>query len=295
MKRTFTAIIIVYLFTTFSVRAQSSSTHVSWSPSPDPDMMEYRLFRAVNSTGNFNLLCTIVHPETLVFDNLSIQPGNLYAYTVAAVDSAGNQSGFSDTVQIGIPEITWSVSEILSGQATRIPLSEIFSDPDDALQNLVAACSGEDHLQISIANGEINVTPVPLNYLGSSHFTINVQDPDGFYDQRTIALNVVPSLGVNHGGNAPATFSVSQNYPNPFNPQTEIQFAIPENSQVEIAVYNSLGQKVRNLLSDYRSAGYYSVIWDGTNNLGQHVGSGTYIYVVKAGNRISSKKMILLK
>ena len=93
----------------------------------------------------------------------------------------------------------------------------------------------------------------------------------------------------------PDKFEVSQNYPNPFNPSTTIKFGLPEAAFVSIKIYNILGQEVKTLLNAERSAGTYTLQWNGDNNFGHQVTSGTYIYRVVAGNNVVTKKMILLK
>lgn len=93
----------------------------------------------------------------------------------------------------------------------------------------------------------------------------------------------------------PSEFVLSQNYPNPFNPTTSIKFAIPENANVTLDIYNMLGQKVKTLLNGMQDAGYYTVNWDGSNDLGSKVSSGIYIYRISAGKYNATMKMNLLK
>ncbi len=93
----------------------------------------------------------------------------------------------------------------------------------------------------------------------------------------------------------PGKFNLSQNYPNPFNPGTEISFTISKSSQVELTVFNVLGQRVITLLSDQLTEGTYNVNWDGTNNDGNVVSSGMYLYRLTSGEQSQSKKMILTK
>ncbi|GAB4368277.1 MAG: hypothetical protein Kow0042_09360 [Calditrichia bacterium] len=93
----------------------------------------------------------------------------------------------------------------------------------------------------------------------------------------------------------PLTFSLSQNYPNPFNPTTTIKYSLPTNEQVELVIYNALGQKVRTLVSEYQKAGYYEVVWDATADNDQQVGSGIFFYRIKAGKHTAIKKMLVLK
>ncbi|GAB4377906.1 MAG: hypothetical protein Kow0042_26200 [Calditrichia bacterium] len=93
----------------------------------------------------------------------------------------------------------------------------------------------------------------------------------------------------------PLTFVVQQNYPNPFNPRTTIKYGIPQAERVEVAIYNTLGQKVKTLVSGNQEAGYYTVVWDATNDSGSKVSSGIYFYAVNAGKHRAVKKMFLLK
>ena len=101
--------------------------------------------------------------------------------------------------------------------------------------------------------------------------------------------------GVNDESVIPSVFTVSQNYPNPFNPSTTIEFALPEASFVSIRIYNMLGQEVKTLVSSDFNAGTYRTVWNGTDNSGNKIASGTYIYRVTAENHIATRKLILLK
>ncbi|RKY89822.1 hypothetical protein DRQ09_00755, partial [candidate division KSB1 bacterium] len=93
----------------------------------------------------------------------------------------------------------------------------------------------------------------------------------------------------------PDEYGLSQNYPNPFNPETKIRFQLPMASKVVLKVYNVLGQEVRTLVNKEMKAGYHSIVWDGRNNYGVRVASGVYIYRIKAGKFVASKKMLFLK
>ena len=93
----------------------------------------------------------------------------------------------------------------------------------------------------------------------------------------------------------PSNFELSQNYPNPFNPSTTIEFQVPQASDVNIIIYDMLGQEVKSLFAGQIQAGNYSVEWDGLNNSGSKMSSGSYIYRMTAGEFIDTKEMILLK
>jgi PKD repeat protein len=93
----------------------------------------------------------------------------------------------------------------------------------------------------------------------------------------------------------PNDFALSQNTPNPFNPSTSINFALPEATHVQIAVYNIIGQRIATLTDADYPAGEHSVIWNGMNDNGKTVSSGVYFYQIKAGDFVASKKMVLMK
>ena len=93
----------------------------------------------------------------------------------------------------------------------------------------------------------------------------------------------------------PLIYSLDQNFPNPFNPETRIYFQVPTNHDVQLVIYNMMGQQIRTLVDEAYSAGRHVVNWDGRNNDGIRVPSGMYVYRIKAGEFIDFKKMMLVK
>ncbi len=98
---------------------------------------------------------------------------------------------------------------------------------------------------------------------------------------------------------APERYELFQNFPNPFNPTTTIHFDVASGnmgvSRVSLVIYDLTGKEVKTLINEPMQPGRYSVKWDGTNNLGQEVAGGIYIYRLQADNFITAKKMILLR
>jgi fibronectin type 3 domain-containing protein len=88
----------------------------------------------------------------------------------------------------------------------------------------------------------------------------------------------------------PTEYALKQNYPNPFNPTTMIKFAIPEASQVKLAIYDVTGREVGLLVNEQMAAGTYSVDWNAVN-----LSTGIYFYRIEAGSFVNVKKMILIK
>jgi len=91
------------------------------------------------------------------------------------------------------------------------------------------------------------------------------------------------------------TLALHQNRPNPFNPATTISFTLPQKARVYLSIYDARGKRVRTVLDKPFDEGTSEVEWDGTDGGGNRVGSGVYFYRLKAGKKVLTKKMILLK
>ncbi len=97
------------------------------------------------------------------------------------------------------------------------------------------------------------------------------------------------------GTQIPDKFEVTQNFPNPFNPSTKFRYALPEGKNVKAIIYDLNGRQVAELVNNFQNAGTYEITWNGKNDAGVQVASGTYIYKIEAGNFTQVKKMMLLK
>lgn len=93
----------------------------------------------------------------------------------------------------------------------------------------------------------------------------------------------------------PETMVLGRNYPNPFNPSTKIEFSIPQRQFTSLFVYNLLGQVVKVICRKEMNSGNYIVEWDGTDDSGNEVASGTYLLYLASGREIKTRQMILIK
>ena len=146
--------------------------------------------------------------------------------------------------------------------------------------------------------------------LDTGTFTFTVDDLNCAPLSYNPSLNVMTSNSISNQGlnkaglsdrventivSIPAEFQLYQNYPNPFNPLTTIRYHLAENESVRLEIYNLRGQLIRTLVASEQEAGEHSVLWDAKDKWDQIVASGTYIYRLYTGEKVSSNKMFLLK
>jgi hypothetical protein len=93
----------------------------------------------------------------------------------------------------------------------------------------------------------------------------------------------------------PTEFRLEQNYPNPFNPETTIRYQLAKRANVVLEVYNMLGQRVRALVEHEQTAGVHTVMWDGHNEAGHEVAAGVYLYRLRAGEFVATRKLALIR
>jgi hypothetical protein len=113
-------------------------------------------------------------------------------------------------------------------------------------------------------------------------------------DDRVLFVNRYDYLSIVAEG-IPTEFALHENYPNPFNPSTTLRFDLPEVSDATVTIYNMLGQRVRTFNMNDTPAGYHSIKWNATNDYGEQVGAGVYLYQLRAKQFVKTRKMVLLK
>jgi len=110
-------------------------------------------------------------------------------------------------------------------------------------------------------------------------------DAISVFDNSSVAIKRIENFSLNN----------IYNYPNPFNPITTLEYDLPEDAVVNITIYDMMGRVVNTLVNGSQTAGYKSIQWDATNNLGDPVSAGLYIYTIQVGEFRQTKKMVLLK
>ncbi|MBD3288122.1 T9SS type A sorting domain-containing protein [candidate division KSB1 bacterium] len=123
-------------------------------------------------------------------------------------------------------------------------------------------------------------------------FSFEPEDINSYY---AVFSSTGSVTSVNENTGRAAEFSLHQNYPNPFNPETTIAYDINRSAMVTLSIFNVLGQKVRNLVNEFKENGQYQTIWDGRDELGNALPSGFYIYQLKVGNQTEIRRMLMMK
>ncbi|MFC1552707.1 FlgD immunoglobulin-like domain containing protein, partial [Candidatus Latescibacterota bacterium] len=139
----------------------------------------------------------------------------------------------------------------------------------------------------------IDSTSVIIPY-ASVTFTSSVDTIRTFSDESGMYSVLLPKDPTGVEYSTPETFTLRQNYPNPFNPSTIIEYSLDEPSSVNLDIFSITGQHVRSLAHGTESPGMHSVVWDGRNDTGTSVAAGIYLYRLRSGVEIQTKKMVLV-
>jgi len=139
----------------------------------------------------------------------------------------------------------------------------------------------------NVNNSSVQSIGVSFTNIGVNAGATSVYIDDIYFNKKSpTAINEQD----NDLADIPDDFKLFNNYPNPFNPETKIRYNLPKNTKVKLNIYNIVGRQVKTLIDDYKTAGSYEVIFDGSE-----LASGVYLYTLEAGDYKDVKKMILLK
>lgn len=134
-----------------------------------------------------------------------------------------------------------------------------------------------DSITVANVDSTISLSPSQFNI----YTTVRLPKPN---------IDIVTAVDDQKSKIVVKNYRLEQNYPNPFNPSTIIRYQIPESGLVTVKIYDLLGREVKTLVNEFMQGGIYNVSFNAAN-----LASGIYFYQIKAGNFISTKKMILLR
>jgi hypothetical protein len=166
---------------------------------------------------------------------------------------------------------------------------------------------------LSDNNGWFNVSSDTITIEDNEHFIVTLEpmvEPDSVtslsmdiwpisheYAMKSMNYHVYHVDGIlsEMEPNIPTGYTLFHNYPNPFNPITTLRYYLTEDLNVKITIYDIMGKVVKTLINSSQNAGYKSSQWNATNDAGQPVSAGVYLYTMEAGHFRQTKKMVLLK
>jgi hypothetical protein len=221
----------------------------------------------------------MVDLKRIYYENYGSYQTNVTSYAFTYLYSAADQEGF---LWVGADD---GVKIWLNGQV-------VVTNASSGTHQLA-----RDRVPVTLKAGENSLLVKIKNELGSYGFSLAAVDEDGdtlpgIYYHLEVQTVVAEPAGVDQN---PRAFALLPNYPNPFNGSTVIRFALPDEAQIELAVYNLTGQRVATLGQGAYPAGSYRVPWHGRDDRGLSLASGPYLYQLRAGHRAETRKLLLLR
>ena len=147
----------------------------------------------------------------------------------------------------------------------------------------------QNFLQRGAFKGKINEIPGFLEVSTNQFMNNEIKRYVGASGTSQLSIGGISNKGL------PVRFTVYPNFPNPFNPTTQIRYNLPKENIVTITIFDLAGRNIRTLMNVEQTAGYHTIGWDASNDLGEGVAAGMYIYTIQAGEYRATKKMVLLK
>ncbi len=245
-------------------------------------------------------------PSTYNFVNTSASFYMLRVNDPAAVVAANNGDGHPDLFNkpIGSGELVYFLNS---------PFDSYWADANDfaILQQVIENglnFTSLSWLSVNFTTGtvtpggsfDVSVFFDATGLAAGDYFAnINIASNDPLKPMLTIPVHLVvdPALAIEPVDETiPEAIELSRNYPNPFNPSTQIGFRIANLGFVELKIYDVLGSEITTLVQEDLAPGNYEVQWNGTNDAGQQVASGVYLYRLRVGNNfVQTRKMMLMK
>ena len=193
-------------------------------------------------------------------------------------------------------------SEVVDGAAV-MQVGLMYVQSSDAVGGVVHVDEMWMHIPMTVTGmglpNSLFAEPMLELEVNELTFSWDVWAADGFDETesnglRTFTVNANELLSLN-GVSLPTAFALHNNYPNPFNPVTNILYDVPELTDVTLEIFNVMGQRVRTLAQGSHEPGRYQIVWNATNDIGESLSSGMYIYRIQAGDFVSVKKLVLMK
>ena len=268
---------------------------LTWNENNEDDFSHYVLDKSNDELFADGQYSSITITETSYIDTVYEDGATIY-YRLSAVDSEDNVSDFSDVISIDLspPSPPTGLSVEFDGG---ILLSWNANSESDFLHYILDKAADslfQTDQYSSITTTETSYIDTVYEDGATIYYRLSAVDTDGFESEFSELVFIHVVLGIDDKL-IPEVFALHQNYPNPFNPTTQIRYDLPEDAMVSITIYDIMGRSIRSLVNSKQTAGYRSIQWNATNDYGKPVSAGVYLYRLQAGNKILTRKMILMK
>jgi hypothetical protein len=247
--------------------------------------LDVDLLSGVNSQGTWVFECYYDAATNAVNTNNPIylsNGGNNYSFTFTADESLPVElTSFTATPTDAGVELNWQTITEVNNYGFQVERKQATGD---WLEIGFVEGSGNSNSPKSYSFVDANAPTGELSY------RLKQIDTDGSFEYFSTTASVSNGVTSVNENVIPTEYSLNQNFPNPFNPSTQISFALPENGQVDLRVFNSLGQEVALLANRIYAAGNHIVNFDASN-----LSSGLYYYRLVSNEFVSTKKMLMIK
>jgi len=243
-------------------------------------------------------------PQTESFFSVDMEMSNsdesLSYENVALFTSVGplniNVSGELSVEQNEVAVLEFSIENNSQSQTVTDLSLSFLAESQECIQNMSGSTFQFDDLASGESTDSYNIIVATNDHCGAGTSIVinaNIASEGTVYWEDSFALTV-EALNIAQD-QIPTRYSLGEAYPNPFNPATTISYEIPNDEYVTIDIYNLMGGHIKSLVSMNQNPGYKTIEWNATNDYGQPVSAGMYIYTIQAGSFMDTKKMILLK
>ncbi len=269
---------------------------LNWNNGSSPDPVNgYRIQRKTGLPTDQSIYETIAEPgvNDFTYNDLNVNLNEIYTYRIATISGPpGSISDWGNEATAYVPAAT--PVELISFTASVSKNGAVLNwstatETNNRGFEIERSTDKAEWSRVGFVGGR-GTTTEPQHYsytdnlpgasLVTYYYRLKQVDFNGAYKYSS---TVEAEFG-------PSEFTLSQNYPNPFNPTTSISYQLPVNSFVSLKVYDVLGNEVSTLVNEQKAAGEYSAVFNASA-----LGSGVYFYVLKAGNFLQSRKMMLVK
>ena len=281
--------------------SSSKTITIKWRKNTEADFLRYRVYLATSSNPTSKVDSTTGGISDTSKTLTGLTNGTRYYARVTAVDSAGNESGYSNEVN-AVPADRLAPAApqnliVLDSTSTKVGIRwRKNADADFLRYRIYRGTSPAPTTKVDSTTGGIADTSRTFTGLTNGtryYLRVTAVDSSGNESAYSNQVNAAPNAALAVDdllSQIPTEYSLLQNFPNPFNPSTTIAFDLPSSAHVRLRIFDLLGREVASLVNEELSAGKHQAQWNASK-----MSSGVYFYRIEAGQFVAVRKLVLLK